>query len=77
MIIRKAFRFRINTNKELNQQLSEYVGCCRFLWNKALALNLSRLEEGYNATNRHRHNEKSFYGSRKKISSDYASDDVG
>ena len=45
-IIRKAFRFRINTNKELNHQLSEHVGCCRFLWNKALALNLSRLEKG-------------------------------
>ncbi len=46
MIVRKAFRFRINTNMELSHQLSEYVGCCRFLWNKALALNLSRLEEG-------------------------------
>jgi len=44
-IIRKAFRFRINANTELIHQLSEYVGCCRFLWNKALALNLSRLEE--------------------------------
>lgn len=47
-IIRKAFRFRLNTSIEKNKQLSEYVGCCRFLWNKALALNLSRLEKGQN-----------------------------
>lgn len=45
-IIRKAFRFRLNTSAELNGKLSEYAGCCRFLWNKALAMNLSRLEEG-------------------------------
>jgi putative transposase len=44
-IIRKAFKFRLNTDAELNQKLSHYAGGCRFVWNKALALNLARLEQ--------------------------------
>jgi len=43
--IRKAFKFRLNTNAELNQKLSNYAGGCRFVWNKALALNLARLAQ--------------------------------
>jgi putative transposase len=44
MIIRKAYKFRLNTNAEIDQLMSQYAGNCRFLWNKALALNLFRLE---------------------------------
>ena len=46
MIIRKAYKFRLstNTNTEIEQLMSQYAGNCRFLWNKALAINLHHLE---------------------------------
>jgi putative transposase len=44
MLIRKAYKFRLNTNAETAQQMMQYAGNCRFLWNKALAMNLSRLK---------------------------------
>ncbi len=44
MIIRKAYKYRLNTNFETEQKMSQYAGNCRFLWNKALALNLYHLE---------------------------------
>ncbi len=43
--IRKAFKYRLNTTAEINQKLSVYAGGCRFVWNKALALNLARLNQ--------------------------------
>ena len=43
--IRKAFKFRLNTTPEINQKLVNYAGGCRFVWNKALALNLARLNQ--------------------------------
>ena len=43
--IRKAFKFRLNTSAAVNQKLTHYAGGCRFVWNKALALNLARLEQ--------------------------------
>jgi len=45
MIIYKAFQFRLKTDGEIEQKLAQMAGCCRFLWNKALALNLKRLED--------------------------------
>ena len=44
MLIRKAYKFRLNTNAETDQLMSQYAGNCRFLWNKALATNLFKLE---------------------------------
>lgn len=44
MIIRKAYKFRLNTNAEIEQLMAQYAGNCRFLWNKALGLNLYYLE---------------------------------
>ena len=44
MLIRKAYQYRLNTDTEAEQLLFQYAGNCRFLWNKALALNLFRLE---------------------------------
>ena len=38
MLIRKAFKFRLKTNQTEAVALSRYAGCCRFVWNKALAL---------------------------------------
>ena len=44
MIIRKAYKFRLDTHLETEHLMSQYAGNCRFLWNKALALNLYYLE---------------------------------
>jgi len=43
--IRKAFKFRLKITPETNLKLINYVGGCRFVWNKALALNLDRLNQ--------------------------------
>jgi putative transposase len=43
--IRKAFKFRLKVSTENNQKLTNYAGGCRFAWNKALALNLDRLNK--------------------------------
>ena len=40
----KAYKFRLNTNAETDQLMSQFAGNCRFLWNKALATNLFKLE---------------------------------
>lgn len=46
MIIRKAFKYRFKTNKKIEGELSRISGCCRFVRNKALALQKERLEAG-------------------------------
>ena len=46
MIIRKAFKFRLKTNRQIEMKLNQFAGCCRFVWNKALALQKERLEAG-------------------------------
>ncbi len=43
--IRKAFKFRLKITAENQQKLINYAGGCRFVWNKALALNLDRLNQ--------------------------------
>ena len=45
MLKRKAYKFKLKTDREVEEKLSQFSGCCRFVWNKALALNLKRLEE--------------------------------
>ena len=42
--IRKAFKFRLNPNSDQVQKMVEFAGANRFVWNKALALNLLRLK---------------------------------
>ncbi len=44
MLIRKAYKFRLNTTAEAAQMMAQYAGNCRFLWNKALAINLFKLK---------------------------------
>ena len=44
MIRRKAFKLRLNMNPELEETFFQCLGCCRFVWNKALSLNLERLK---------------------------------
>ena len=44
MIIRKGYKFRLKTNAEHERLFRLFSGHCRFLWNKALALQMARLE---------------------------------
>ena len=44
MIIRKAYRFRLKTNSEIEQMLWRFAGHCRFVWNYFWSLNQSRLQ---------------------------------
>ncbi len=43
MLKRKAYKFRLKPNEEQKALLVSFAGHSRFLWNKMLALNLSRL----------------------------------
>jgi len=45
MIIRKGYKFRLNTRPEDEALMRQFAGCDRFLWNKALALQKERLED--------------------------------
>ena len=44
-VLRKAFRFRLRPTPAVRQRLAQMAGCTRFLYNKALALNLNLLEQ--------------------------------
>jgi putative transposase len=46
MVLRKAFKFKLRF-KDAAQAVPFYrfAGSCRFLWNKALALQMERLEK--------------------------------
>jgi len=43
--IRKAYKYRLKTNSNIENKLLQYNGSARFLWNKCLAMNLERLEK--------------------------------
>ena len=45
MKIRKAYKFRLKPDAKQEQQLTQFVGGARFLWNKVLALNMARLKD--------------------------------
>jgi putative transposase len=68
MIIRKAYKFRLNTPPEIAEKMGQFAGNCRFLWNKALALNLFRLE---NKQKIHYYQEFDFFSKLWKKSEDY------
>src|SRR5260221_8185102 len=44
MLIRKAFKFRLKTNTELDQKLIQFAGCCRFVWNRFQMMNQEKLQ---------------------------------
>src|ERR1700676_2562941 len=68
MLIRKAFKFRLKANEKVEQQLSQFAGCCRFLWNKALALNMQRLTNSQRIL---RYQELDFWSKLWKASEEY------
>ncbi|MRR38212.1 transposase, partial [bacterium] len=46
MIMRKAFKYRLKTKPAQESLLRQFAGSCRFVWNKALALQKERLDRG-------------------------------
>src|ERR1035437_8368159 len=46
MLIRKAFKYRLNPTSEQESFFRQSAGSCRFVWNKALALQKDRLDQG-------------------------------
>ena len=51
MLIRKAFKYRLKTNRPIESKMIQFAGCCRFVWNKALSLQKERLEAGESCLN--------------------------
>ena len=43
--IRKAYKVRLKTNRDIEIRLARFCGSGRFLWNKCLAMNQERLEK--------------------------------
>lgn len=68
MIVRKAFKFRLNVTGKQQQKLIEFAGCCRFLWNKLLHQNLFRLN---NKQRIMRYQEMAFWLKIYKSSDEY------
>ena len=48
MKIRKAYKYRLKAKPEQEILFRQQAGCCRFVWNKALALQKERLDSGKN-----------------------------
>ena len=46
MLIQKAFKYRLITTPEQELLLRQHAGCCRYIWNKALALQKYLLHSG-------------------------------
>ncbi|MGK7875394.1 MAG: RNA-guided endonuclease InsQ/TnpB family protein [Xenococcaceae cyanobacterium] len=46
MILRQAFKFRLEPKARERQLFAQFAGCCRLVWNKALAIQKELLEEG-------------------------------
>ena len=44
MIINQYYKFKLKTNSDIESKIDFYLGCSRFVWNKALALIKARLE---------------------------------
>ena len=68
MRVKKAYRFRLKTTEGIEKTLSLYAGHCRFVWNKCLGLNLSRLQAGHRIL---RYFEMDFWSKQWKASEDY------
>ena len=49
MIIRRAYKFQLKTRGGQTDKLSQFAGCCRLIWNKALGIQKERLERDESA----------------------------
>jgi len=49
MKVRKAYKYRLKAKPDQERLFRQQAGCCRFIWNKALALQKERLNAGEKA----------------------------
>ncbi|MFQ3189323.1 MAG: putative transposase [Paraglaciecola sp.] len=68
IIIRKAYKFRLNTSIEIENLISQYAGNCRFIWNKSLKINICKLEVKQNIAY---YQELDFFSKLLKKSDEY------
>ena len=68
-MIRKAYKFKLQTSAVQAKQLCGYAGSCRFIWNKALSINLFRLHNGKNIMY---YQELDFFSKLWKKSNEYS-----
>lgn len=45
MLIQRAYKFRLEPNREQTEKLFQFSGCARYVWNKALAIQKELLKE--------------------------------
>ncbi|WP_410269518.1 helix-turn-helix domain-containing protein, partial [Desulfosalsimonas sp.] len=45
MLIRKGYKFRLKLRDVEKQKFAQFAGCCRFAWNKALAVQDERFRD--------------------------------
>ncbi len=67
--IQKAYKFKLKTNWDIENKLSQFCGSSRFLWNKCLAMNLYRLERKQSLL---WYNEQAYWLTLWKRSDDYS-----
>jgi putative transposase len=68
VIVRKAYKYRLKTNDELEQKLWSFAGHCRFVWNYFWRLNKHRLSNGYRIM---RYSEMDYFSKLLKKSDEY------
>ena len=45
MLVKKSFKYRMNLSEEQTMLCARAAGCCRFVWNKSLALKKERWDK--------------------------------
>ena len=68
MIVRKAYKYRLKTNNDVEQKLWSFAGHCRFVWNYFWRLNKYRLSRGYRTM---RYSEMDYFSKLLKKSDEY------
>ncbi|MFK8040516.1 MAG: RNA-guided endonuclease InsQ/TnpB family protein [Rickettsiaceae bacterium] len=68
MIIRKAYKYRLKINDEIERNLLSFAGHCRFVWNYFWRLNKHRLSNGYHIM---RYYEMNYFSKLLKKSNEY------
>jgi putative transposase len=46
MMVRKGYKYRLQTQPETSRKFAQFAGSCRFVWNNVLALNEDRYQAG-------------------------------
>jgi|TARA_B110000259_G_C13992011_1_gene392876 IS605 OrfB family transposase len=69
VIVRKAYKYRLKTNDDIEQKLWAFAGHSRFVWNYFWRLNKHRLSNGYRVM---RYSEMDYFSKLLKKSDEYS-----